>query len=226
MTKYLISGAALLAFASTAQAQTATPFSGPYVGVQVGYADLEDVHDDLDYWYDNYKNYRQDDGGLIGGIRVGYDKQIGRGVVVGLLGEVSLTDLNTVAPANPDDDTYEIGAKISRLGSVRAKLGYTSGNLAIYGTAGVGFANIKHHMMDIDGSDERFNEKGNRDGLVFGVGAALNMGGRSSIGFDISQYDFGSRTHEVLESDGGSTDYFFKQDDRVRTAMINYSFGF
>lgn len=227
MIKYLLIASSALVMASGAQAQTsASPFSGPYVGVQIGYADLEDVHDDLDFWYDNLKNFKQQDENLVGGVRVGYDHVFGPGVLVGVVGEFSLTDLDTVGPTQPDDDTYEIGAKVRHLGSVRGKLGFTSGKLAVYGTAGLGFANIKHHMMDIDGSSEGYDEKGDRTGFVFGVGGAIAINARSSFGLDLSQYNFGSRTHEVLETDGSSTDYFFRQKDRIRTAMITYSYGF
>ena len=70
MKAYLLAGLAAVAMASTANAQAdASPFTGPYVGVQVGYANLQDVHDDLDYWYDNFKNYRQTDANIVAGVR-------------------------------------------------------------------------------------------------------------------------------------------------------------
>lgn len=226
MKKFLLLAASASVIATPALAQDVSPFAGPYVGVQVGYANLEDEHDDLDYWYDNFQNFRGTDGNVIGGIRAGYDAQLGGGFLVGALGEISLTDLDTNGPVRPDDDTYELGAKIKRLGSVRAKLGYASGNLAVYGTAGLAFANIKHHMEDIDGSSEGYDRKGDRSGVAFGLGAAFAINANSRIGFEVNQYDFGSRKHEVIDEDGDATDYFFRQEDRVRTAVVTYSFGF
>jgi len=226
MKKFLLLAASASVIATPAFAQDVSPFAGPYVGVQVGYANLEDEHDDLDYWYDNFQNFRESDSSLIGGIRAGYDAQLGGGFLVGAIGEISLTDLDTVGAVRSDDDTYEIGAKIKHLGSIRGKLGYTSGNLAVYGTAGFAFANIKHHMEDIDGSSEGYDRKGDRSGVAFGLGAALGLNANSNIGFEVNQYDFGSRKHEVIDEDGDGTDYFFRQEDRVRTAVITYSFGF
>ena len=131
MIKYLLIASSALVMASGAQAQaSASPFSGPYVGFQVGYADLEDVHDDLDGWYDDFQNFKQEDDNLVGGIRVGYDHVFGPGVLVGLVGEFSLTDLDTVGPTRSDDDTYEIGAKVRNLGSVRGKLSTMANALA------------------------------------------------------------------------------------------------
>ena len=229
MKKFILAGLSMVAFASAANAQEAAapaaPFAGPYVGVQVGYVEAKNSHWDLDYWYDNYQNFGQKDGNAAAGIRAGYDAQLRGGLLIGALAEFSITDIDSVEAVKENDDTYEIGAKMSRLGSVRAKLGYANDDLAIYATGGLGFANIKHRMRDIDGSDESFNEKGDRSGLVYGLGAAYRVGARSNVALDVSQYEFGSKRHEV-EEDGSGLDYFFKQNDRVRTITLSFNYGF
>lgn len=229
MKKFILAGLSMVAFASAANAQDAAvpaaPFAGPYVGVQVGYVEAKNSHWDLDYWYDNFQNFGQKDGNAAAGIRAGYDAQLRGGLLIGALAEFSITDIDSVEAVKENDDTYEIGAKMSRLGSVRAKLGYANDDLAIYATGGLGFANIKHRMRDIDGSDESFNEKGSRSGLVYGLGAAYRVGARSNVALDVSQYEFGSKRHEVQE-DGSGLDYFFKQNDRVRTITLSFNYGF
>ena len=238
MKKFVLAGLSMVAFASAANAQDAAPaapFAGPYVGVQVGYVEHKNTHWDLDYWYDNYQGFEQKDGNVAIGIRAGYDAQLRGGLLVGALAEFSITDVNSVDPVKDNDDTYEIGAKASRLGSVRAKLGYANSDIALYATGGLGFANIKHHMQDIDGSDEGYDKKGDRTGLVYGLGAAYRIGARSNIALDVSQYEFGNRVHEVLDDESAipaiaaaavGTDYFFKQKDRIRTITLSFNYGF
>ena len=241
MKKFVLAGLSMVAFASAANAQDtqaaapAAPFAGPYVGVQVGYVEHKNTHWDLDYWYDNYQGFEQKDGNAAIGIRAGYDAQLRGGLLVGALAEFSITDLNSVDPVKDNDDTYEIGAKAERLGSIRAKLGYANDDLAIYATGGLGFANIKHHMQDIDGSTEGYDKKGDRTGLVYGLGAAYRVGARSNIALDVSQYEFGNKVHEVLDDDSAvpaiaaaavGTDYFFKQKDRIRTVTLSFNYGF
>ena len=41
----------------------------------------------------------------------------------------------------------------------------------------------------------------------------------------MSQYEFGSKRHEVME-DGSGLDYFFKQKDRIRTITLSFNYGF
>ena len=232
MKKFVLAGLSMVAFASAAHAQDTqaaapvAPFSGPYVGVQVGYVEAQNTHWDLDYWYDNFQAFEQKDESASIGIRAGYDAQLRGGLLVGALAEFSILDVNSVDAVKKNDDTYEIGAKAERLGSVRAKLGYANDDLAIYATGGLGFANITHRMGDIDGSDEGYSKKGSRSGLVYGLGAAYRVGTRSNVALDVSQYEFGSKRHEVLEADGSSTDYFFKQKDRIRTITLSFNYGF
>ena len=231
MKKFVLAGLSMVAFASAAHAQDtqaaapAAPFSGPYVGLQVGYAEAPNTPWDLDYWSDNFQAFEQKDESASIGIRAGYDAQLRGGLLVGALAEFSILDVNSINAVKKNDDTYEIGAKAERLGSVRAKLGYANDDLAIYATGGLGFANITHRMHDIDGSDEGYSEKGSRSGLVYGLGAAYRVGARSNVALDVSQYEFGSKRHEVME-DGSGLDYFFKQKDRIRTITLSFNYGF
>jgi opacity protein-like surface antigen len=229
MKKLILAGLSTVAMASAANAQPGVPadslFAGPYAGVQVGIGRLADTHNDLDDWYYNARDARNTDNGVIGGVRVGYDAQFSH-FLVGALAEGSIGKLNTNSEYTPEDPSYEIGAKISHLGSIRGKLGLTSGKLAAYGTAGIGFANIKHKYRETDGSGELYDAKGDRSGFVYGAGVAYAVNGKSNVAFDISQYDFGKKTHELFEDDGTGTDYFFTQKNNVRTLTLSYNYRF
>lgn len=221
----LLSGAALVAFASSAQAQTAaSPFAGPYIGAQIGVAQLDDRHDDLDYWYDNIGGGLDSDRAYSFGARVGYDHVSGSLLVGGLI-EGSLGQLNAFGDASIEED-YAVGTRLKRLGSIRGKLGVTQGRLAAYGTAGLALSNAKHRFREQDGSDETFDAKADRSGYVLGLGAAYALNARSNIALDYSHYEFGSDTNEILEDDGEGTDYFIRQDYKVRALMLSYNYGF
>ena len=77
MKKFLLAGLSMVAMASAANAQDvseaapASPFAGPYVGVQLGVGQLQDVHNDWDEWYWNARDAKNSDKGVIGGIRRG-----------------------------------------------------------------------------------------------------------------------------------------------------------
>lgn len=230
MKLHLLAGAAALAFASAANAQdaaTASPFAGPYVGVQAGIGQLDDRSDDLDQWYDAIGGLENSDRGAQLGLRVGYDGVFGN-VLAGALAEGSIGKLNAFGEASSDstDPHYATGTRLSHLGSIRAKLGLTDGRLAAFATGGLAFSNGKHKFRETDGTGEVFDAKADRSGYVLGLGFAYALNNRMNIGLDYSHYEFGSETNEVLESDGTPDDYFFEQDYKVRSLMLSFNYGF
>jgi opacity protein-like surface antigen len=232
MKLHLLAGAAALALSSAANAQDAaakSPFAGPYVGVQAGVGQVDDRSDDLDYWYDQIGGLENSDRGGQFGLRVGYDAVLGK-ALVGALAEGSIGKLNAFGEASSggsgSPNHYAIGTRVSRLGSVRAKLGLTDGRLAAFATGGLAFSNGKHRFRETDGSGEVFDGKADRTGYVLGLGMAYALNNRMNIGLDYSHYEFGSKTNQVLESDGTPTDYFFKQDYKARSLMLSLNYGF
>lgn len=205
-------------------AQDASAFAGPYLGVQVSAARAQDRHTDLDYWYNDLVDARYEDGGAMAGAKAGYDHVSGS-LLVGAFAEVQFGKLNTVVDVSPDNPTYAIGAKTDMLGSVRGKLGVTSGKLAASVNGGWAFSDADHLMGDTDGSTEGYAEKGDRSGYVLGAGVQYAVSNNVNLGLDFSHYQFGTKTHEVLE-DGTGLDYFFEQQDKFQTVSfsINYSF--
>ena len=230
MTKFLLAAASIAAMASSANAQdvVASPFTGAYVGVQGSIAQVDDYADDLDYWYTGVKQNRTSDRGGLIGLRAGYDIQSGAllgGVMVeGSFGKInSFEELSSTAN---DDPILKIGTRVTKLGSIRAKAGVTSGNLAAFVTGGLAFSNAKQKFRETDGSDERYDGKGDRTGYVLGLGAAYAINANSTIGLDYSHYEFGSKTHDLLESDGSFTDYRWAQDYKVRALTVSFNYGF
>ena len=225
MKKIFLSSAvvALALSAQPALAQDAT-WSGLYAGVQAGAGRAESVHDDLDRWYYDYRNYKTAKTNVLAGVKAGYDYQAGP-AIVGVLGEVSFGKIDTRHEVTPASPSYAISSKTKALGSVRAKLGVASGNLAVFATGGWAFSDTTHSFGDTDGSNEGYSEKGDRSGSVIGLGAAYAISAKSRIGLDLSRYQFGARTHEVISA-GVGQDYFFTQKDRIDTATVSYTYSF
>lgn len=211
----------LSAFTQYSFAQNAN-FGGYYGGIQVGVAETRTKHSDLDDWYYFFQNSQETSVDPTIGLKFGFDLVKGS-QIYGYLIEGSLLDANTMQNVFGD---YQTGSKIKAIGSLRGKYGIVSDRLSVYGTAGFAFADIKHKYQELDGSDEFFNNKGRSQGYVFGVGSSYALDSKTFISLDLSQYNFKSKTHELLESDGTPTGSRFRIKDSINTFNISYNLKF
>lgn len=212
---------------STSALAESNYFGGAYGGIQVGNSQLETRHSDLDYWYNDSHNVSFTEQSAVGGLRLGYDWVKGS-ALYGVMAEASFgnqSSINEMGSA-ANNLMYKIGSQVKGFGSVRAKAGVVAEKIALFATAGVAFADIKHKYQETDGSNETFDQKGEQTGYVFGVGAAYAFDEKSSIGFDVSRYQFGARSHEMLDSNGSGNGYFFKLDDNLTTVSVSYNVRF
>ena len=208
--------------AAAAPAGDASNFTGPYVGIQAGRATVTNVSTDLDYYF--YDDSLQTRGrGAMVGVRAGYDHAFGP-VLVGVLGEVSFGKVDSFndTTGDPDDYYYSAGTRLSRLGSVRAKLGLASGRVAAFATGGFAFSNARQRLENGWSDDEGYNERGDRSGMVLGLGAAYALSSKANIGVDFSSYDFGKRQHLL----GGDADWRMTDSYKVRTLSLSFNYGF
>lgn len=236
MKKIFVLAAAIGCAASTSAFAQDRAFGGPYVGAQLGIAQIRDKHSDLDDWYGGDLHVSAKKTRVAGGVRAGYDYVAGS-LIAGALAEVSFGSLNTFRQFHPYStsyDQYALGAKITALGSLRAKLGVTGGKLAGFVTGGVAFANTKLRYRESDGTGEYYNNHGKRVGYVVGIGAAYALSPHSSIGLDASLYQFGTRNSIILAPSGdprttSASDngfYNWHQRQRVETVAVSYTYHF
>ena len=225
--KKLLLTLSLLAFTQSSFAQNAN-FGGYYGGIQVGIADTRTIHNDNDYWYMNFKNSEATSLDPTIGLKFGFDV-VKDSQIYGYLIEGSFlsSDTNTNY-YDGEDPAYRVGSKIKAIGSLRGKYGIVSDKLAVYGTAGFAFADIKHTFSDIDEEvNESFNNKGKNQGYVFGVGTSYALDGKKFISLDISQYRFKNKDHMILDTDGITpTNYTFGIKDTINTINISYNLKF
>lgn len=222
--KKLLLTLSLLAFTQSSFAQNAN-FGGYYGGIQVGIADTRTIHNDNDYWYMNLKNSEATSLDPTIGLKFGFDV-VKDSQIYGYLIEGSFlsSDTNKSFYAG-NDPAYRVGSKIKAIGSLRGKYGIVSDKLAVYGTAGFAFADIKHTFRELDGTDESFDNKGKNQGYVFGVGTSYALDSKKFISLDVSQYKFKNKNHMLLESDGPN-DYTYGIKDTINTINISYNLKF
>ncbi len=174
MRKFVLALAASAAFATPAMAE---PFSGPYVGAEVGLDNYEGQGDDLIADGDSFDGISGN--GVVGGVFAGYDFAIGGGFV-GIEGKASLSD----AEASYDDgvDSLSIRAKESFGATVRGGF-MVNDNTGLY--ARVGWVNTKFKVAidDVSASD-------NDDGLVLGAGLETRVGGNASLRLEYVRSDY------------------------------------
>ena len=136
-------------------------WSGFYVGGHVGYGETQfDFRQDVDVFdatgAGSFNTFRSSvsPNGLVGGVQGGYNWQI-RSLVLGIEGDVSFTDwgqstsvfdsdFDTVAGLAGND--YAFGTSsgdVDLLASVRGRVGWAMGNVLLYGTGGVAWADAE-----------------------------------------------------------------------------------
>jgi opacity protein-like surface antigen len=200
-------------------------WTGPYVGIQLGAGTGTTEHTDLDNWFGGSKDFGTTDGAFIGGAKAGYDMADGN-MIYGIFAEYSFSNIDTEQNVNIDSTYYRAGSDIKGLGSIRAKLGMASGDVAGFVSAGLAYQNADDKFTDTDGSDDGdINSNSDQWGWAFGLGTEYAVGGNGFIGLDASHYIFGTDTHEVIDA-GVGQNAFFDFQNTVSTATVSYTYKF
>ena len=174
MRKFVLALAVSAAFATPAMAE---PFSGPYVGAEVGLDNYEGQAEDLFATGDAYDGISAN--GVVGGVFAGYDVAVGN-AFFGIEGKASLSD----AEASYDDtiDALDIRAKESFGVSARAGVMVNAGT-GLY--ARLGWANTTFKVVEngVGLSDDD-------DGLVLGAGLQTRLGANASLRVEYVRSDY------------------------------------
>ncbi|HUQ36757.1 MAG TPA: outer membrane protein [Aestuariivirga sp.] len=206
MIKLLSAAAAVAMFAGAAQAADmevapdAPSWSGAYIGVVGGYG-----WGDADF----SSNVDPDDGsidveGFLLGGQLGYDFDLGNGFVLGVVGDMSWSDMDGdtcieggipgVCDGTPDDSYVE--ADIGWLGTIRARAGFATGSMLIYGTGGLAIADVEATVTNIAGLGDNYSDSNTQIGWVIGAGAEFMITENMTIGAEYLYADLGSEDFE------------------------------
>ena len=164
MRHLVLSLAALsgLVTAAPAFAQTAgdTSWSGPYVGLNLGYGGGDFKYDasgttDAAGTDPASARLRQSSSGVIGGGQIGYNHELSNGVVLGLETDIAAADIGAKTSLSGVDSlgnssATEVRSKIDYLGTVRGRVGKAmfDGRFMPYVTGGFAYGGVKSSGYD------------------------------------------------------------------------------
>jgi outer membrane immunogenic protein len=212
MKKYLLSGVALLALATTAQAadlgarvyNKAPPmapvapvynWTGFYIGGHIGGAWTSD---DNFGFAGGFGNNNSSNSGFLGGVQVGGDYQFAPNWVIGIEGQWSWTDLSRngavgviVPPATVPG--FVANDKIDGIGSVTGRIGYTWGPGLLYFKGGWAWADRNFTVATFPGGlPVAFTgNNGNDNGYTLGGGLEWMFSPNWSGKIEYQFYNFG-----------------------------------
>lgn len=189
-------------------------WSGPYVGVYTDAASSEAGFEDFGCWAACTKVTLQRTS-VSGGVTAGFDAQIADGFVVGVLGDIGTGakgDLISGAglPTSTTGSTT-FHSDVSRLGSIRARVGVNHGNALMYVTGGLGFEKTSRNVFvrgaavwdPTHSSNYEADWTGNVTGMTFGAGVEYKFS-RFSAKAEILTTRFGTTSACYANSDGAN----------------------
>jgi outer membrane immunogenic protein len=201
-------------FAGAAQAADmevapdAPSWTGGYIGVVGGYG-----WGDADFSADSFltgtstpsgdptvEDSIDMEGFLLGG-QLGYDFDLGNGFVLGVAGDMSWSDINgetcveTGGCTGLATDSYA-SSDINWLATIRARAGFSTGSLLIYGTGGLAIADADASVTFVESStDPARSDSNTHIGWVIGAGAEFMVTENMSFGAEYLHVDLGSEDY-------------------------------
>jgi outer membrane immunogenic protein len=205
------------AYASSACAPA--NFAGFYVGGHVGYAVADTNATFFDFWGDTVRS--DDNRGVTYGVQGGYNFQRCN-LVVGIEGDWSWMNGDGSNHVTNIFGNEVAKARLTDIGSVRARAGVVASDMLFYATAGWAWANDKFTFSDPIFGSAHFNNEEN--GIVFGGGVEFQL--RSSILLRAEYlhyaFDRDSFRQEIFSGPGNAS---LRQGD-VDTIRLGLSFKF
>jgi outer membrane immunogenic protein len=188
------------AFVSSAAAQGTPRWGGAYIGAQIGGAWGKTSADSGPLTGFN-QTYGYNSQGAVGGAYLGYNI-VTNGLVWGVEGDLEASGLSK-------DGIGTLGylhrTKLDWLGSVRGRLGFTSGPALFYATGGVAFGDVKITKAVTPTTLPFAEYGGTRTGYTIGAGLdyafASNLIGRLEYRYtDLGKQDFSSTAVNSIDS--------------------------
>lgn len=179
------------ASASGLMSQTMAPhdWSGPYIGVQTGYA-----IGNADHSFSNGapSDSSDPDGFLIGG-HIGYLIQNNQ-IVFGIEGDLEYTDIDG-SFQNSSGITSSGSTEIDLQGSIRGKLGYAMDRFMPYVTGGVAIADVEYGGGPVGGPCCGYSKTA--IGWTVGVGMQYALSGSMSARVEYRYTDYGTEKGDL-----------------------------
>jgi outer membrane immunogenic protein len=143
-------------------------------------------------------------GPLVGG-QVGYDHSLGNNYIIGVVADLSWTNLNgqtCVAKhgCNPSQDAFATG-KMDWFATARARGGVISGNALFYMTGGLALTRLTGGLTHLTKpSDPTLTASDNHTGWTLGTGVDYRLLENISLGIEYLYVDFEKRHYDFSNS--------------------------
>jgi len=177
-------------------------WTGCYGGLHVGYAGgklkwTDEPPDTSEVMTDHQQQ------GAIGGAQLGCNYQV-NSFVLGLRGDLSLSDVNGKAllDLNDEPNIYHTNAKY--FGTLAARVGYSFDRLLVYGEGGLAFTRLSHNWLHIEsGNTDTFSADSNRMGWMLGAGVEYALTNNWSTFIDYNYMSFPQKNISGMRLDDG-----------------------
>ncbi|HEX9954067.1 MAG TPA: outer membrane beta-barrel protein [Allosphingosinicella sp.] len=138
------------------------------------------------------------------GARVGFDYQMGGGLVVGLVGDYTRSRLNdSVSAFSTTPASYTMTRRLRDVFSLRARAGIAAGDNLFYGTGGIVRGSIRNSFSTTNTANS-FTGNGNEKGYGYtvGGGAEHRFGRNLSLGIEYLYRSIKADDHVVRAGPG------------------------
>jgi outer membrane immunogenic protein len=204
MSRVFLAGVAASALIpSAAFAAGPMDWNRTYFGAQIGGGGMNSDWS-IDDGYFGQQATSLSDQGLVGGLFVGHDFQVG-GLVIGAEADFNFMDLSDSFSWIDGPEGLTVRTSVKNVGSVRARLGLPWQNLLVYATAGAAFGSVdaSYDLNTIYRLASGSNSLS--PGYVVGGGVEARVGGHMTLRAQALYYDFGSTSFNNV--DGYGSDY-------------------
>lgn len=194
-------GVALAFAATSANARClAVPFSwtGFYLGGHAGYS-WGEVSSEFAFPGDPYPTTKNN--GLIGGVHVGYQRQLGQLVLGAEVGVTQLQNSDNGVPY-PLAPVSSIESQLENLGYIGAKMGWGSGRWLPYIAGGYAVVDVSKRQFASGSGATQLTSSERQDGWYLGAGVDWVLSSNWILGVDYRHYDFQRTTHFPVDTSG------------------------
>lgn len=205
MVRSILMAAAAMTVAAPGFAQSvgAPTWTGPYVGVNAGIGG-----DAFAYHFSGSADpaganpaaarFRQLSSGGLVGAQIGYDRELSRGLVVGLVADLDAADITADSAfssldARGNAASGRLKSRIDALGTVRGRVGQAifGGRLLPYVTGGLAYGGVTTNVDGAAGTPNFASAYATRTGWTAGLGADYALSSRLSLRAEYLYTDLG-----------------------------------
>ncbi len=217
-------GAALALAATGANARSLdAPFSwsGFYLGGHAGYG-WGEVSGEFVFPGDPYPTTKTN--GLIGGVHVGYQRQLGQLVLGAEAGITQLQNSDNGVPY-PLAPVSSVESRLEDLGYIGAKIGWSSGKWLPYVAGGYANVDVSKRQFASGTGATQFTSSERQDGWYLGAGADWALSPNWIFGVDYRHYDFQKTMHFPV-SPGGVPDIPVNMQATIDAVTLRLDYKF